>query len=114
MRRKFRRLHLRFDRYRRVRLKRQVRDVKIKSRHPFAVPFIVFAVLATLTAGGFFFFKWQLAPSNNNYVVIIKHDGVEQTVPSRQPTVGTLLAKLHLTLNQGDIVEPSLTTRINQ
>jgi len=46
--------------------------------------------------------------------VIISHDGVEQTVPSREPTVGTLLARLHLTLNQGDVVEPSLAAHINQ
>jgi len=35
-------------------------------------------------------------------------------VPSREPTVGTLLAKLHITLNQGDVVEPMPTTHINQ
>lgn len=114
MRKKFAKLHLKFDRYRRIRLKRQVREVKARGRHPFAVPFIVFAVLAVLTAAGFFFFKWSLTPTSNNYVVIISHDGVEQTVPSREPTVGTLLAKLHITLGQGDVVEPSLTAHINQ
>src|SRR5665811_2453088 len=81
---------------------------------PYAVPLITLTVLVALTAAGFFFFKWSLTPNNNNYVVIISHDGVEQTVPSREPTVGTLLAKLHLTLNPGDVVEPGLAAHINQ
>ena len=35
-------------------------------------------------------------------------------MPSREPTVGTLLAKLHITLHQGDVVEPSLNSHIDQ
>ncbi len=114
MRKKLEKLHLRFDRYRRVRLPRRIRKFKLMSRHPFAVPFITFGVLLVLTAAGFFVFKWTVQPASDVYVVIISHDGVEQTVPSREPTVGTLLAKLHLTLGQGDVVEPSLATHINQ
>ncbi|HEY5152946.1 MAG TPA: ubiquitin-like domain-containing protein [Candidatus Saccharimonadales bacterium] len=105
---------MKLTRYRRVRFKRQIREVKLKSRHPFAVPFITIGVLLVLTAAGFFVFKWGGSPASNVYVVIISHDGVEQTVPSRQPTVGTLLNKLHITLGQGDVVEPSLTAHINQ
>ncbi|HZL07577.1 MAG TPA: ubiquitin-like domain-containing protein [Candidatus Dormibacteraeota bacterium] len=114
MRRKIEKLHLKFDRYRRVRLPRRIRKFKIMSRHPFAVPFITVGVLLVLTAAGFLVFKWTVKPASNVYVVIISHDGVEQTVPSREPTVGTLLAKLHLTLGQGDVVEPSQATHINQ
>jgi uncharacterized protein YabE (DUF348 family) len=111
---RFERLLLRLARYRRVRFKRQVRDVKLKSRHPFAVPLFTFAGLLVLTLAGFLFLKWNVGPSNNVYVVLIAHDHVEQTVPSREPTVGTLLAKLHITLNQGDVVEPAPGTHINQ
>jgi uncharacterized protein YabE (DUF348 family) len=114
MRRKLDKLHLKFERYRRVRLPRRIRKFKIMSRHPFAVPFITIGVLLALTAAGFFFFKWNYSPASDVYVVIISHDGVEQTVPSREPTVGTLLAKLHLTLNRGDVVEPSPSAHINQ
>ena len=105
---------MKFVRYRRVRLKRQVHEVKIKSRHPFAVPFITIGVLALLTAAGFFIFKWTVTPTSNVYVVIISHDHIEQTVPSREPTVGTLLRKLNITLGQGDVVEPGLAAHINQ
>jgi resuscitation-promoting factor RpfB len=114
MRNKLERLQLKFARYRRIRFKRQVRDVKIKSRHPFAVPFITFGVLLVLTAASFLVFKWTIAPKSNVYVVIVSHDHVEQTVPSREPTVATLLAKLNITLRQGDVVEPSPATHINQ
>ena len=47
-------------------------------------------------------------------LVIINHDHVQQVVPSIEPTVGKLLSKLNIRLNQGDVVEPSLSTRINQ
>jgi uncharacterized protein YabE (DUF348 family) len=114
MRNKLERLQMKFARYRRVRFKRQVREVKQRSRHPFAVPFITFGVLIVVTAIGFGFFKWTDKPTSDVYVVIISHDHVEQTVPSREPTVGTLLAKLHITLGQGDVVEPALTAHINQ
>jgi resuscitation-promoting factor RpfB len=114
MRKRFEKLQLKFTRYRRVRFRRRVREVKLKSRHPFAVPFITFAVLLILTGAGFLVFNWTTKPASNVYVVIISHDHVEQTVPSREPTVGTLLAKLHITLGQGDVVEPSLATHINQ
>ena len=114
MRNRFEKLNMRFTRYRRVRFKRQVREAKIRSRHPFAVPFITFGVLILLTAGGFFFLKWSSTPASNVYVVIISRDHVEQTVPSREPTVGTLLAKLRITLGPGDVVEPALATHINQ
>jgi uncharacterized protein YabE (DUF348 family) len=107
-------LQMKFARYRRVRFKRQVREAKIKSRHPFAVPFITFSVLLVLTAAGFLVFKWQYKPTSGVYVVIVSHDHIEQTVPSREPTVGTLLNKLHITLNQGDVVEPAPAAHINQ
>lgn len=114
MRKQLTKLRLKYDRYRRVRFKRQVREVKARSRHPYAVPFITFGVLILLTVAGFLIFKWTITPNSNVYVVIISHDHVEQTVPSREPTVGTLLAKLGLRLNPGDVVEPGPSTRINQ
>lgn len=53
-------------------------------------------------------------PVSNAYVVILSYDHHVQTVPSREPTVGMLLQKLHITMNEGDVVEPSATTKINQ
>jgi len=40
--------------------------------------------------------------------LLLFHDHAEQTVPSREPTVGA--TKLHITLNEGDVVEPERNT----
>jgi uncharacterized protein YabE (DUF348 family) len=105
---------MRFDRWQRIRLQRRLKKARKVSRHPHMVPVITIGVLLVLTTAGLFVFRKNLAPHSGVYVVIVKHDGGEQTVPSREPTVGTLLAKLHITLNQGDVVEPGLATHINQ
>lgn len=94
---------------------RQLRLVRTASRHPYAIPVFVVLCLSLLTLLGFWIFK-PISAQNQPVpkVVIISHDGVQQVVPSIEPTVGKLLSKLHITLNQGDVVEPSLTTAINQ
>jgi uncharacterized protein YabE (DUF348 family) len=46
------------------------------------------------------------------YIAIITHDHIRQVVPTNEPTVGALLKKLSITLNQGDVVEPNLSTPI--
>ena len=116
MRKRFQRLQLKVARYRRVRLPRRIRQLKLMSRHPFAVPFITFSVLIVLTAGTYLVARQtnHLPPVQDAKIVIISHDNEQQIVPSREPTVGALLKKLHLRLNQGDVVEPSLSTPINQ
>jgi uncharacterized protein YabE (DUF348 family) len=78
---------------------------------------MTFSVLLVLTGIGFLVFSLlgnNSAPKAEPYVVIINHDGVTDDVPSVEPTVGALLNKLHLKLNPGDVVEPSLATRINE
>ncbi len=113
MRRKFRSYRINFVRLRR----RHIKKVKAASRHPFAVPVFVFAGMLFLTAAGLFI--WHLKTNNNQYaagpkLVIINHDNVRQVVASIEPTVGALLKKLNITLHEGDVVEPSLATPINQ
>ncbi len=116
MRKKFERLQLRFIRFRRVRLPRRIKKVKRASRHPHAVPFFVIGFLLLLTAGGYLLARHtnNLPPVHDAKVVIISHDHLQQVVPTKEPTVGALLKKLNLTLNQGDVVEPALNTPIHQ
>lgn len=114
MHRKLQRLSLKFERFRRVRLPRRVRKVKKASRHPFAVPVITFSILLIVTAIIVFVVSSNSQPKSSAFVVIVSHDGAHQVVPSREPTVGALIAKLHIRLYQGDVVEPSLDTHINQ
>lgn len=108
-------LEVRVARFRRLRWPQRLRQMKIWSRHPFAVPFFTVLFLLTVTGGGYLVVRQQThQPADEPYVVIISHDGNEEIVPSRQPTVGTLLKKLNIHLNQGDVVEPGLQTGINQ
>jgi uncharacterized protein YabE (DUF348 family) len=82
--------------------------------HPIMVPIVTFLTLSVLTGLFFLFFGSHSQPVPNAYVVIVSYDHHVQTVPSREPTVGTLLNKLHITLHEGDVVEPSTATPINQ
>src|ERR1044072_4018487 len=85
-------------------------------KHPFAVPFITVVVLGCLTGGIYLVARntHNLPPVHDAKIVIISHDKEQQIVPSKEPTVGALLKKLNITLDQGDVVEPALTTRIDQ
>jgi len=92
-----------------------VRTVKEVSVHPFAVPFFVFVGLGVITILGLMFLKSpSITPVPGVKLVIINHDHVQQIVPSTEPTVGALLAKLHISLHPGDVVQPSLKASINQ
>lgn len=116
MRKKILRLQLKYGRFRRVRLPRHIHRAKIISRQPSSVPIITFVVLLILTAGIYALARQtnSLPSTLDNRQVIISHDHVQETVPTREKTVGDLLAKLKLQLNQGDVVEPALATVIDQ
>lgn len=100
-------------RYRRLRWPKHVRKMKIMSRHPYATIAATFSVLLVISIVVFLFINRVDHPASNAYIVIVTRDGVQQTVPSNEPSVGALLSSLHITLAQGDIVEPSITTHIN-
>lgn len=109
-------LKLKLARFRKVRLPRRVRKFKLMSRHPFAVPFITISLLLCLTAGIYLVARTtnKLPPVHDAKIVIISHDKEQQIVPSKEATVGSLLRKLNITLNQGDVVEPAMKTPIDQ
>lgn len=116
MRNKFENFHIRFVHFRRVKLPRRVRKFKLMSRHPFAVPFITITALVVLTGGVYFAASHtnKLPRPHDAKIVIISHDHEQQTVPTKEATVGSLLQKLKITLNEGDVVEPAQTTPITQ
>ncbi len=90
-----------------------IREVKI---HPVMVPIITFIVLGIISTSLFLLFNGghpQFKPIVS-YIVYVNHDHELQTVPTNEPTVGDLLTKLNIKLNQGDVVEPSLNTSITQ
>jgi len=86
-------------------------------QHPFGLPVAVF--LGLLFAGGITLLiitKQSVATfhPDTSYIAIISYDGVKQSVPTREPTVGRLLKKLNIPVSERDRVEPSLTTAIAQ
>jgi uncharacterized protein YabE (DUF348 family) len=90
--------------------------IKRYRQHPVVIPLLTFIGLTMIGFGIFLSLnggtpKFQPISS---YIVIVSHDHQQQTVPTNEPTVGTLLQKLDITLNLGDVVEPSLTTPITQ
>jgi len=93
---------------------RRVRRLKLVGRHPLIVPIITFAALVLLSGAAYALLHDRDQPVPNAYVVILSYDHHVQTVPSREPTVGALLKKLKIPMNQGDVVEPSATAAINQ
>src|SRR5690348_9102332 len=112
MRKKLRHLHYRLG----VTRRKHVRRIRAASRHPFAVPIFVFVALAIFAIASYLLYArlgHTLEPAGND-IVIISHDHQTQVVPSHEPTVGALLAKLGIPINAGDVVEPAPDTEIHQ
>ena len=87
-------------------------------RHPFGVPIMFF--IGAVSSGGISLLVLSATHTSTtfrpytNYIVIIKHDGETQTVPTNEPTVRALLEKLQIAVSPRDRVEPSLDTAIAQ
>jgi uncharacterized protein YabE (DUF348 family) len=94
----------------------QRRRFKVLSRHPFAVPVIVFLAFVLVIGGGLFIAQrtHKIHGVIDAKIVVISHDHRQQIVPSRAATVGALLTKLNITLAEGDVVEPAAATKIDQ
>lgn len=90
--------------------------IKTKSKHPYAVPIITFAVLIVLIGMVYVIARQtnQLPAQTDAKIVIISYDKHERVVPVKETTVGNLLNKLNIKLNPGDVVEPAAETPINQ
>lgn len=116
MRKKFYRLQIKLARFRRIRLPRHIRRAKRASRHPYAVPFITISALFLITALLFLLARQTntLPKVQDAMIVIISHDHIQEVVPTHEKTVAGLLKKYNIQLNQGDVVEPALTTTIDQ
>lgn len=92
-------------------------SIKGVHKHPaFFVPAMTFGVLAIVGVVALLIInKGDPTPKlsiSNSKVVITSIDGVEHVVPTRAKTVGDLLRRLHVTLNEGDVVEPAQNTEI--
>jgi resuscitation-promoting factor RpfB len=95
--------------------RRHVRTVKRLSRKPlFSVPFATFMVLLVVVIAGMMFAsggKPILKPNNSN-VVLLNVDNHQETIPTHAKTVGSLIDRLKIKINPGDVIEPARDTEI--
>lgn len=112
MRKNLERLH---KRYRAV-SRPHVRHIKRFAKKPlFTIPFATFMGLLAIAAAAFLITSGgdvsQLT-ENRSKVVVVSYDKQERTVPTDARTVGDLLKRLDIKLNEGDVVEPGQKTEI--
>lgn len=70
-------------------------------------------ILLALAASGLVVRQSANAETSAN-IVILSYDDQQRTIPTAMPTVGKLLDKLGIKINQGDVVEPAPSAKINQ
>lgn len=90
---------------------KNLKFLKLKN-HPFVVPVITFIGLFFLSMIIFVGFGSKTLKPNDARVVIVSYDKKQQVVPTRANTVAELLERLEITVNEGDVVEPTIDTPI--
>jgi len=104
----------RYKRYRFLaRHKARKLDKKL-SRHPLIVPTFVFLFVVFATGMLVIFLNGRRVIASDARVIILNADKKTQTLPSREETVGEFLEKAQITLNEGDVVEPAVDTKIEE
>lgn len=81
-------------------------------KHPLVIPVITFMVLFFVTIGVFISFNSTTVAPGDQRIVNVFVDDQKQTLPTRARTVGDLLKRMSITLNEGDQVEPKASTQI--
>jgi uncharacterized protein YabE (DUF348 family) len=112
-------MHKRLKRLKKIYLAEKAAKVEVLTRfrqYPVMLPVLTFLALGIFSASVFLLLNGGQPAFKpiSSYIVIVSHDHQQQIVPTTQPTVGALLAKLNIKLNTGDVVEPNTTTPITQ
>lgn len=94
------------------RIDRHKKRINRLRKHPFIVPVVTLLVLFFVTLGAFISFNATTVGPADSRVVHVFVDGQETTLPTRAQTVGELLDKLGIAVNEGDVVEPGLGAQI--
>lgn len=81
-------------------------------RHPYAVPLVTLVVLCGLGLFAVIFFGGTTIGAGDSHVVQLSIEGKKESVPTRAATVAEFLDRAHVTINTGDVVEPSRNSKI--
>ncbi len=93
-----------------------LKSLKKVTRQAILLPILSISAMAIFTVALFLLLNngHSTFKPINSFIVIVSHDNEQQIVPTNESTVGALLKKLSIKLNQGDVVEPNLATPITQ
>src|SRR6185295_10444469 len=100
--------------YRFLTRRRARRIHKRLSRHPYVLPVLLIFSALLIASGLFITLNSHTVGANDARIVILNADRKESTLPTREETVGSFLEKAEVKLNDGDVVEPSLDTKIQE
>lgn len=78
------------------------------------IPVFMFFIFFFLGIGLFIDLSGQTVGSSDSRIVELSDNGITQVIPTTAPTVGVLLSRLNIKLNNGDLVQPAATTPILQ
>lgn len=81
-------------------------------RHPFAIPAVTFMVLFFVACAAFITSSGETIGANDSRVVHLYVDGQSRTIPTRAKTVGEVLQRAGIELNEGDLAEPAIDSPI--
>ena len=81
-------------------------------RHPFMIPVFTFFVFFFLGIALFINQSGQTVGASDSRIVELTINGNVKVIPTSAPTVGDLFKSLNITVSNGDVVEPSITTPI--
>jgi resuscitation-promoting factor RpfB len=81
-------------------------------KHPLVIPVVMLLVLFFVSLGLFITSNGERVAASDSHLVIFSHDKKQETLPTRAKTVDEFLKRVDVKLNEGDVVEPSLDTKI--
>ncbi|MCA9329703.1 DUF348 domain-containing protein [Candidatus Saccharibacteria bacterium] len=91
---------------------RKIMKVHPLKGHPFVIPVITFFGLFFLSGIAVIFLGAQTLGASDSRVVTVTIDGQKRTLPTRAKTVGDLLDRLHIDVDEQDLIQPKLDTPI--
>lgn len=95
--------------------RRRVRKIdKYFHLHPLRMFGVIFITIIALSAVLFIPLSGGAAKNDDAHVVILYADRKTSTLPTRENTVGEFLEKAQIIINEGDVVEPSIDTTIEE
>jgi resuscitation-promoting factor RpfB len=104
-----------FKRYRLLAHRRAIKFEKQVHHHPYVL-FLLIASFVTVFSVVLFYMlsSHTVQGSSDAKIVILYADHKTETLPTRELTVGEFLNKAGLSIHDGDVVEPSLITKIQE